>query len=97
MDLEVDTKRDENRTPLGTAKKENKGIWLYCTSTTGKTYSFKHFKAFACDHRMLVKDEYGEPIKCQCPEGRIHHVQGPWYHPDDIYIIDFQEDLSSMN
>ena len=45
---------------------------------------------------MLVKDDYGEPIKCHCPEGKIHHVQCPWYHPDVIYIIDFQEDLSSI-
>ena len=96
IDLEVDTKEDENRIPLGTHKKENKGIWLYCTGTTCKTYYFKYFKAYACDHRMLVKDDYGEPIKCHCPQGKIHHVQCPLYHPDVIYIIDFQEDLSSI-
>ena len=95
MDLEIDTKEDENRIPLSTTMKE-KGIWLYCTSTKGKTYYFKYFKAYAGDHRMLVKDDYGEPIKCHCPEGKIHHVQCPWYHPDVIYIIDFQEDLSSI-
>ena len=94
MDLEIDTKEDENRIPLSTTMKK-KGIWLYCTSTKGKTYYFKYFKAYACDHRMLVKDDYGEPIKCHCPEGKIHHVQCPWYHPDVIYIIDFQ-DLSSI-
>ena len=44
---------------------------------------------------MLLNDDYGEPIKCQCPESKIHHVQCPWYHPDVIYIIDFLEDLSS--
>ena len=69
---------------------------LYCTSSTGKTYYFKYFKAYPYDHRMLLNDDYGEPIKCQCPEGKIHHVQCPWYHPDVIYIIDFQEDLSSI-
>ena len=95
MDLEIDTKEDEKRIPLSTTMKE-KGVWLYCTSTRGKTYYFKYFKAYACDHRMLVKDDYGEPIKCHCPEGKIHHVQCPWYHPDVIYIIDFQEDLSSI-
>ena len=95
MDLEVNTKEDENKIPLSTTMKE-KGIWLYCTSTKGKTYYFKYFKAYAGDHRMLVKDDYGEPIKCHCPEGKIHHVQCPWYHPDVIYIIDFQEDLSSI-
>ena len=95
MDLEIDTKEDEKRIPLSTTMKE-KGIWLYCTSTKGKTYYFKYFKAYAGDHRMLVKDDYGEPIKCHCPEGKIHHVQCPWYHPDVIYIIDFQEDLSSI-
>ena len=29
-----------------------------------------------------------------CPKGKIHHEQCPWYSPDVIYIIDFQEDLS---
>ena len=58
MDLEVDTKEDENKIPLSTTIKENKGIWLYCTSTKGKTYYFKYFKAYAGDHRMLVKDDY---------------------------------------
>ena len=43
---------------------------------------------------MLLNDDYGEPIKCQCSKGNIHHVQCPWYNPDVIYIIDFQEDLS---
>ena len=43
---------------------------------------------------MLLNNEYGEPIKCQCPKGKIHHKQCPWYNPDIIYIIDFQEDLS---
>ena len=95
MDLEIDSKEDEKRIPLSTTMKE-KGVWLYCTSTKGKTYYFKYFKAYACDHRMLVKDDYGEPIKCHCPEGKIHHVQCPWYHPDVIYIIDFQENLSSI-
>ena len=96
MNLEVDTKEDESRMLLGTPKKINRGIWLYCTSSTGKTYSFKYFKAYPHDHRMLLNDDYGEPIKCHCPEGKIHHVQCPWYHPDVIYIIDFQEDLSSI-
>ena len=96
MDLEVDTKEDKIRIPLGTPKKKNRGIWLYCTSSTGKLYSFKYFKAYPHDHRMLLNDDYGEPIKCHCPEGKIHHVQCPWYHPDVIYIIDFQEDLSSI-
>ena len=96
MNLEVDTKEDKSRNSLGTPKKKNRGIWLYCTSSTGKLYSFKYFKAYPHDHRMLLNDDYGEPIKCHCPEGKIHHVQCPWYHPDVIYIIDFQEDLSSI-
>ena len=95
MDIEVDTKEDENKIPLSTTMKE-KGIWLYCTSTKGKTYYFKYFKAYAGDHRMHVKDDYGEPIKFHCPEGKIHHLQCPWYHPDVIYTIDFPEDLSSI-
>ena len=59
MNLEIDSKEDEKRIPLSTTMKE-KGVWLYCTSTKGKTYYFKYFKAYACDHRMLVKDDYGE-------------------------------------
>ena len=98
MDLEVDTKEDESRILVGTPKKEGRGIYynplLYCTSSTGKTYYFKYFKAYPYDYRMLLNDDYGEPIKCQCPEGKIYHVQCPWYNPDVIYIIDFQEDLS---
>ena len=43
---------------------------------------------------MLLNDDYGEPIKCQCAKGKIHHVQCQWYNSDVIYIIDFQEDLS---
>ena len=62
MDLEVDTKEDESRIPLGTPKKESRGIWLYCTSSTGKTYYFKYFKAYPCDHKMLLNNDYGEPI-----------------------------------
>ena len=96
IDLEVGTKEDERSILLDTPKKKSRGIWLYCTSSTGKTYSFKYFKAYPYDHRMLLNDDYGEPILCKCPEGKIHHVQCPWYHPDGIYIIDFQEDLSSI-
>ena len=85
MDLEVDTKEDESRILLGTPKKESRGIYynplLYCTSSTGKTYYFKYFKAYPYDHRMLLNDDYGEPIKCQCPKGKIHHVQCPLVQP----------------
>ena len=94
--LKIDTKGDKSRKLTGTPKKKSRGIWLYCTSSTGKIYSFKYFKAYPYDHRMLLNDDYGEPIKCHCPEGKIHHVQCPWYHPDVIYIIDFQKDLSSI-
>ena len=96
MDLEVDTKEDESRILLGTPKKKNRGIWLYCTSSTGKTYSFKYFKAYPHVHRMLLNDDYGEPIKCHSPAGKIHHLKCPCYRPGFIYIIDFQEDLSSI-
>ena len=96
MNLEVDTKEDKSRNSLGTPKKINRGIWLYCTSSTGKLCSFTYFKTYPYDHRMLLNDDCGEPIKCHCAEGKIHHVQCPWYHPDVIYIIDFQEDLSSI-
>ena len=97
MDPENDTKKDEDIL-LGTPKKKSRGIYynplLYCISSTGKTYYFKYFRAYPYDHRLLLNDDYGEPIKCQCPKGKIHHEQCPWYNPDVIYIIDFQEDLS---
>ena len=99
MDLEVDTKEDESRILLSTPEKKSRGIYynplLYCTSSTGKNYYFMFFKAYPYDHRILLNDDYGQLIKCQCPEGKIHHVQCPWYHPDVIYIMDFQENLSS--
>ena len=73
---ENDTKEDEDIL-LGTPKKKSRGIYynplLYCTSSTGKTYYFKYFRAYPYDHRMLLNDDYGEPIKCQCPKGKIHH------------------------
>ena len=43
---------------------------------------------------MLLNDGYRGPIKCQCPKVKIHHEQCPWYNPDVIYTIDFQEDPS---
>ena len=98
MDLEDKTKGDECRILLGTPKRKSRGIYynplLYCTSPTGKTYYFKYFRTYPYDHRMLLNDDYGEPIKCLCPKGKIHHEQCPWYNPDVIYIIDFQKDLS---
>ena len=67
MDLEIDTKEEESRILLGTPKKQSRGIYynplLYCTSSTGKTYYFKYFKAYPYDHRMLINDDYGESIK----------------------------------
>ena len=97
MDLEVNIKEGEDIL-LDTPKRKSGGFYynplLYCTSSTGKTYYFKYFRAYPYDHRMLLNDDYGEPIKCQCPKGKIHHKQCPWYNPDVIYIIDIQEDLS---
>ena len=98
MDLEVDTKDDGSRILLGTPKRKSRGIYynplLYCTSSTSKTYYFKYFKAYPYDQRMLLHNDYGEPIICQCSKGKIHHVQCPWYNPDVIYSINFQEDFS---
>ena len=44
MDLEADPKEDENKIPLSTTMKE-KGIWLYCTSTTGKNLLLQVFQS----------------------------------------------------
>ena len=82
----------------GKTRNKKKGIiynpLVYHTNTTGKTYYYKYFKTYAYDYRMLQNDEQGEPIKCHCPSGKIHHVKCPWFHPDIIYIIDVKEDLS---
>ena len=65
MDLEVDTKEDESRILLDTPKKKSGGIYynplLYCTSSTGKTYYFKYFKAYPYDHRMLLNEIMENP------------------------------------
>ena len=92
MDIELDNKEDESRILLATPKKSSRGIYynplFYCPSSIGKTYYFKYFKAYPYDHRMLLNDDYGEHIKCQCPKSNVHHVQCTWYNPDVIYIID---------
>ena len=43
----------------------------------------------------LQNDEKGEEIECNCPRGKIHHFECPWYNPDVIYIIDTKDDLSA--
>ena len=40
---------------------------------------------------MLQNDQKGKPIKCHCPRGKMCHKQCPWYNPNTIYIIDFQD------
>ena len=32
--------------------------------------------------------------ECQCPRGKIHDTNCPWYNPDIIYILDTKGDLS---
>ena len=33
--------------------------------------------------------------ECQCPRGKMHHSNCPWYNPDIIYILDTKGDLST--
>ena len=98
MDFEDDTKEDESSTLLSTSKEKSRGIYyhpfLYDIGSTDKTYYFMYFKSYLYDHRMLLNDQKGEPIKCHCHKGKMHHRKCPWYDPDIIYIVDFQEDLS---
>ena len=47
----------------------------------GKPYSFRYFKTYKFDWRLLLNHPNGEPMECKCPRGRLHSQQCPWYHP----------------
>ena len=61
----------------------------------GKTYSFRYFRTYKFDWRLLLNHPNGEPVECKCPRGRLHSQQCPWYHPDVINIPDIRNDLST--
>ena len=68
---------------------------VYRDNVKGKTYSFRYFKAYKCDWRLLMNHPNGEPMECKCPRGRLHSQQCPWYHPDVINVPDIENTLST--
>ena len=68
---------------------------VYKDNVNDKTYSFRYFRPFKLDWRMLLNHPNGEPVICKCPRGRLHSQQCPWYHPDIINILITNNDLST--
>ena len=61
----------------------------------GKTYSFRYFRTYKLDWRLLLNNPDGESVECKCPRGRLHSQQCPWYHPDVINVPDISNNLST--
>ena len=38
----------------------------------GKTYSYKYFRSYRYDWRLLLTNDNGKSIECTCPKARIH-------------------------
>ena len=68
---------------------------VYRDNVKGKTYSFRYFKVYKFDWRLLMNHPNGEPMICKCPRGRLHNQQCPWYHPDVINVPDIENTLST--
>ena len=62
---------------------------------SGKTYSFRYFRTYKFDWRLLLNHPNGEPVECKCSRGRLHSQQCPWYHPYVINTLDIRNDLST--
>ena len=68
---------------------------VYRDNVKGKTYSFRYFKAYKFDWKLLMNRPNGEPMECKCPRGRLHSQQCPWCHPDVINVPDIGNNLST--
>ena len=68
---------------------------VYMDNVKGKTYSFRYFKAYKFDWRVVMNYQNEEPMLCTCPRGRLHHQQCPWYHPEVINVPDIENTLST--
>ena len=68
---------------------------VYMDNVKGKTYSFRYFKAYKFDWRVVMNYQNGEPMLCTCPRGRLHNQQCPWYHPEVINVPDIENTLST--
>ena len=45
---------------------------VYRDNVKGKTCSFRYFKTYKFDWRLLLNHSNGEPMECKCPRGRLH-------------------------
>ena len=68
---------------------------VYMDNVKGKTYSFRYFKAYKFDWRVVMNYQNGEPMLCTHPRGRLHNQQYPWYHPEVINVPDIENTLST--
>ena len=68
---------------------------VYRDNLKGKTYSFRYFKAYKFDWRLVMNYQNEEPMLCTCPRGRLHNQQFPWYHPEVINVPDIENTLST--
>ena len=68
---------------------------VYMDNVKGITYSFRYFKAYKFDWRVVMNYQNEEPMLCTCPRGRLHNEQCPWYHPEVINVPDIENTLST--
>ena len=68
---------------------------VYMDNVQGKTYSFRYFKAYKFDCRVVMNYQNEEPMLCTCPRGRLHNQQCPWYHPEVINVPYIENTLST--
>ena len=68
---------------------------VYMDNVKGITYSFRYFKAYKFDWRVVMNYQNEEPMLCTCPRGRLHNEQCPWYHPEVINVPDIESTLST--
>ena len=54
---------------------------VYRDNANDKTYSFRYFRTYKFDWRMLLNHLNGEPVECKCPRGRLHSQQCPMVPP----------------
>ena len=68
---------------------------IYMDNVKDKTYSFRYFKAYKFDWRVVMNYQNEEPMLCTCPRGRLHNQQCLWYHPEVINVPDIENTLST--
>ena len=99
------TKTDLEDIPEDMLEESNQGIdssipckfdqIVYMDNVKGKTYSFRYFKVYKYDWKLLMNHPNREPMTCKCPRGRLHNQQCSWYHPEVINVPDFENTLST--